>query len=192
MLPTLSDKLGSNLQQLLPVKIAPSITSARRNALLELKKVDAVNVHCADKKDCFVVEVLANSSSVSSGLATIEEIQDDPRPRRPAVRVERTLREFVELRNRVYDIVHGAHSLQPCEFCAGFLDQVVFGANPDGFLVGLLGGKRLARTLSKFVQELLALTVQHTCTDARGCCSGQTSVPQVVHAFLFTPWGDAA
>ncbi|KAF1784544.1 hypothetical protein GQ600_25314 [Phytophthora cactorum] len=157
MLPPLSDKLGSNLQLLVPVTITPSIVSARRNALLELKKVDAVQVRCVD----------------------------DARLRRPTVRIERTLLEFVDLRNKVYNIVHDAHRAEPCEFCAGFMDQVVFGANPDGFLVGLLGGKRLARTLEKFVDEVLSLTVHHTAIDARGCCSGQTAVPQIVHAFLF-------
>ncbi|KAL3672231.1 hypothetical protein V7S43_002893 [Phytophthora oleae] len=191
MLPTLSDKLGSNLQLLVPVAIAPSIMSVRRNALLELKKVDAVQIRCADKgkKDWFVVEVFADSAS--AGPAT-EDGPDDTRLRRPTVRIERTLLEFVELRNKVYDIAHGAHCAEACEFCAGFMDQVVFGTNPDGFLVSLLGGKRLARTMNKFMEEVLELTIQNTSINTRSCCSGQTLVPQIVHAFLFTTASDAA
>ncbi|KAG3113417.1 hypothetical protein PI125_g7329 [Phytophthora idaei] len=187
MLPPLSDKLCSNLQLLVPVTITPSIVSARRNALLELKKVNAAQVRCVGKgkKDWFVVEVFADSASSDPASVYNEVVQDDARLRRPTVRIERTLLEFVDLRNKVYNIVHDAHRAEPCEFCAGFMDQVVFGANPDGFLVGLLGGKRLARTLEKFVDEVLSLTVHHTAIDARGCCSGQTAVPQIVHAFLF-------
>ncbi|KAG7380336.1 hypothetical protein PHYPSEUDO_007308 [Phytophthora pseudosyringae] len=193
MLPTLSDKLGSKLQLLVPVAIVPSSVSARRNALLGLKKVDGVQVRCAEKgkKDWFVVEVFADSASSDPASEDGEVVQGDARLRRPTVRIERTLLAFVEMRNRVYDIVHDAHRAEPCEFCAGFMDQVVFGANPDGFLVGLLGGKRLARTLTKFVEEVLTLTVQHTGMDTRSCCSGQTSVPQIVHAFLFTAASDA-
>ncbi|ETI35576.1 hypothetical protein F441_17993 [Phytophthora nicotianae CJ01A1] len=194
MLPPLSNKLGSNLQLLVPVTITPSIVSARRNALLELKKVDAVQVRRAgnDKKDWFVVEVFADSASSDPTSTDNEGVQDDARLRRPTVRIERTLLEFVDLRNKVYNIVHDAHRSEPCEFCAGFMDQVVFGANPDGFLVGLFGGKRLARTVEKFVEEILSLTVQHTSIDARGCCSGQTTVPQIVHAFLFNAANEAA
>ncbi|KAG1703935.1 hypothetical protein DVH05_006942 [Phytophthora capsici] len=189
MLPTLSDKLGSNLQLLVPVAIAPSVMSVRRNALLELKKVDAVQVRCAGdgKKDWFVVEVFADSAS------TIEEnVPDDARLRRPTVRVERTLVEFVELRNKVHSIVQNAHYGEACEFCTGFLDQVVFGTNPDGFLVTLIGGKRLARTMDKFMKEMLELTVQNTDINTRSCCSGQTRVPQIVHEFLFITANDDA
>ncbi|KAK1932057.1 hypothetical protein P3T76_012557 [Phytophthora citrophthora] len=187
MLPPLSDKLGSNLQLLVPVAIAPSVMSVRRNALLELKKVDAVQIHCEGKKDWFVVEVFADSAS------TIEEnVPDDARLRRPTVRVERTLLEFVNLRNKVYEIAQDAHYSEVCEFCAGFLDQVVFGTNPDGFLITLIGGKRLARTMNKFMEEILALTVKNTSINTRSCCSGQTRIPQIVHEFLFTTASDTA
>lgn len=191
MLPPLSNKLGSNLQLLVPTTITPTIMSAQRNALLELKKVDAIQVRCAGKgkKDWLVVEVFADSASSDPASDDCEEVQDDARLRRPTVRIERTLLEFVALRNKVYNIVHDAHYSEPCEFCAGFMDQVVFGANPDGLLVGLLGGKRLARTVEKFLDEILSLIVR---IDSRGCCSGQTSAPQIVHTFLFNGANEAA
>ncbi|GMF19436.1 unnamed protein product [Phytophthora lilii] len=188
MLPSLSDKLSSNLQFLVPVAVVPSHLSARRNALLELKKVDAVQVVCSGSRDRFVVEVCADSPI--SSIAEDEEepvSQDDVRLRRPTIRITRTQLEFVRLRNRVYDIAHSAHRGEPCEFCSAILDLIVFGANPDGFLVGLLSSKRMAKKLSEFVKSLLRITTQHTCTDPRGSCSAQTSVPQIVHAFLFTP-----
>ncbi|ETL84973.1 hypothetical protein L917_15367 [Phytophthora nicotianae] len=185
MLPKLSDKWGSNLQLLVPVMTTPSVVSTRRNALLELKKIDAVQVRYAGKakKHYFIVEIFADSSSFDRADSEVE--QDDARLRRPTIRIERTWLEFVDLRSKVYKIVRDAHRVEPCAFCTGFMDQVVFGANPNGVLVSLLGGKRLERTLAKFVDEVLSLTMRHTAIDARGCCAGQTTVPQVVHAFLF-------
>ncbi|OWZ22868.1 hypothetical protein PHMEG_0002360 [Phytophthora megakarya] len=190
MLPPLSDKVGSSLQLLVPTKIAPLTVSARRNALLELKKVDEIQVRPADKgkKDWFMVEVFADSATIPEDV----ELQNETRLRRPTIRVERNLLQFVALRNKVYHIVQDAHNFEHCDFCAGFMDLVVFGANPDGFLVGLLGGKRLARTQAKFVEELLALIVQHIDIDTRGFCSGKTSVPQLVHEFLFTQGSSTA
>ncbi|EGZ24448.1 hypothetical protein PHYSODRAFT_486573 [Phytophthora sojae] len=185
MLPPLSDKLGSKLQLLVPVAIAPSLVSTRRSALLELKKVDAVQVSSVGKKDQFVVEVFADSSAVANADNEEPARPDEARPRRPTTQIARTQMDFVHLRNQVYELAHAAHRRDPCEFCAGILDLIVFGANPDGFWVGLLGGKRMAKTLAGFANVLLKVTTQHTCTDTRGCCDAQTSVPQLVHTFLF-------
>ncbi|POM58386.1 Hypothetical protein PHPALM_36968 [Phytophthora palmivora] len=184
MLPPLSNKSASNLQLLVPVAIAPSVVSAQRNALLELKKVDTIQVRCAEsKRDWFVVEVFADSATIPED----EEVHNETRLRRPTVRVERSLLQFVALRNRVHNIAQNAHFAEHCEFCAAFMDLVVFGPNPDGFLVGFLGGKRLVRTLQKFVDELQALITQHIDIDTRGCCSGKTFAPQVMREFLFNP-----
>ncbi|KAE9286839.1 hypothetical protein PF008_g26567 [Phytophthora fragariae] len=192
MLPPLSDKLGSKLQLLVPVAIAPSLVPTWRNALLELKKVDAVQVSSTGKKDLFAVEVFANSSAASNTESEEPARSDDARPRRPTTRIMRTQIDFVHFRNEVCELAHGAHHGEPCEFCAGILDLIVFGANPDGFFVGLLGNKRMAKTLAGFANALLKVTTQHTCTDTRRCCVGQTSIPQIVHAFLFTPASEAS
>ncbi|KAG6616077.1 uncharacterized protein IUM83_03653 [Phytophthora cinnamomi] len=188
MLPPLSDKLDSKRQLLVPVAIVPSLVSTRRNALLELEKVDAVQVRSAGVKDRFVVEVFADSSATAAASASEEPTKpDDARLRRPTTRITWTQIEFVYLRNQLYEIAHSAHRWEPCEFCGGILDLVVFGADPGGFWVGLLGSKRMAKTLTGFVNALLTVTTQHTSTDTRGCCIGQNSVPQIVHAFLFAP-----
>ncbi|KAH7477282.1 hypothetical protein KRP22_001195 [Phytophthora ramorum] len=184
MLPSLSDKLGSRLQPLTPVVVAPSLLPARRNVLQELKKVEAIQVSCAGKKDWLVIEVFANSATAMTDGEELM-VQDDTR--RPTIRIERALSEFTHLRDRVYNFAHTSHHCNPCEFCLGILDLVVFGANPDGFLIGLLGGKRMTRTLTQFAEALLEMTLQHTCADTRGCCAAQKSVPQIVHAFFFTP-----
>ena len=168
----------------MPVMIAPSAISAGRSALLELKQIDAVRVRRADKKDMFVVEVFAARADPT--LATSEVIGTGSQPRRPIVSIERTLLEFVQLRDKIYDIAHEAHRGEPCELCTKVLEMSVFGANPDGFIVGLLGGKRMKRTVMKFMVELLRLIVRRICADPRGCYSGQTLIPQAVHAFVFT------
>ncbi|CAH0515988.1 unnamed protein product [Peronospora belbahrii] len=184
MLPPLSDNLGSKkLQLLMPVVVVPSALSAWQSAMLELKKVNAIQVRCAGKKDMFVVEVFPARSD--STLANYEAIANSLQLQRPTVRIERTLLEFVQLRDKIYEIAHEAHRGKPCDLCADCLELIVFGANPDGFIVGLLGGKRLKRSVMKFIVGLLRVTVHRICTSTRGCCSGHTLIPQAVHAFLF-------
>ncbi|KAE9292401.1 hypothetical protein PR003_g24766 [Phytophthora rubi] len=101
MLPPLSDKLGSKLQLLVPVAIAPSLVPTWRNALLELKKVDAVQVSSTGKKDLFAVEVFADSSAASNTESEEPARSDDARPRRPTTRIMRTQIDFVHFRNQV-------------------------------------------------------------------------------------------
>ncbi|KAJ8566454.1 hypothetical protein ON010_g6668 [Phytophthora cinnamomi] len=102
MLPPLSDKLDSKRQLLVPVAIVPSLVSTRRNALLELEKVDAVQVRSAGVKDRFVVEVFADSSATAAASASEEPTKpDDARLRRPTTRITWTQIEFVYLRNQL-------------------------------------------------------------------------------------------
>ncbi|OWZ03109.1 hypothetical protein PHMEG_00025219 [Phytophthora megakarya] len=183
MLPALSDKVGSNRQLLVSNKIAPSTlpTGRRQNALLELKRVNAIRVSPADKgkKHWSVIEVFMGSSTIP------EELRNDMWARDPTIRVERKMLNFVTLRHDVYYIVREAHLFEHCKFCSGVMDLVVFGANPDGFLVRLIGGKRLARTQAMFVVGLLTLLVQHLDITTRSCCAAQRIIPRLVHKFLF-------
>ncbi|RLN89617.1 hypothetical protein BBJ28_00014453 [Nothophytophthora sp. Chile5] len=204
MLPSLSSSWGATLQPLAPVVVEPASVSARRSSLLELKKVVAVHVTdrtgkgykaryaleiFTDAPDSCVVpatssnrvqEATAESSRRSEELPTSSD-----RPRRPAVRNGKSVGEFTDLRDQVYKIVHTAHRGDACEFCADLLNFIVFGPNPDSMTLRLLGQERVARRLSKFVTDLLALTVQHSFTEGRGACAGQTHIPPLVHKFLF-------
>ncbi|EGZ22741.1 hypothetical protein PHYSODRAFT_495189 [Phytophthora sojae] len=157
MLPNLSDKWGASLQVMLPSTSESVAVSTRRNALLELRKVDSIRVSGSGK-----------GSSVRYG-------------------VEVTLSEFKTLANELHGIVNSAHSGQRCEFCSAVLNWYVFGENPDGFLLRFVGSERVARKLTKFLEDLLALSIKYTLVDAQGCCSGHMSMPQVVHKFLFNP-----
>jgi hypothetical protein len=63
----------------------------------------------------------------------------------------------------------------------------VFGENPDGIRLLFASSDRIARKLTTFLEELLALTIKYAATDIQGGCSGHVHVPQVVHKFLLNP-----
>lgn len=168
---------------MLPSTSESVAVSTRRNALLELRKVDSIRVSGSGKGSSvrYGVEVTVDSSTSTgcSGLSIAES--------GTTVRIERELSEFKTLANELHGIVNSAHSGQRCEFCSAVLNWYVFGENPDGFLLRFVGSERVARKLTKFLEDLLALSIKYTLVDAQGCCSGHMSMPQVVHKFLFNP-----
>lgn len=107
--------------------------------------------------------------------------------RRPTVRIESDLGEFVDLRDKVYNSMFEAHYKGYCKFCLRVLGVVVEGVDPGGVFFTLFGQDRVVRKLTKFMEDLLARTVGHASANTQGCCSAQILVPQIVHAFLFTP-----
>ncbi|KAG1703916.1 hypothetical protein DVH05_006923 [Phytophthora capsici] len=61
-------------------------------------------------------------------------------------------------------------------------DLMVFGSNPDGIWLRLLGGDRAARILTKFVEGVVG---QCLSIEAREGCRGQMFAIEAVYEFLF-------
>ncbi|EGZ09536.1 hypothetical protein PHYSODRAFT_338313 [Phytophthora sojae] len=171
--------MGSKLRQLTPVMHLPAVVSARQEALQGLKKISAIQVSHAAEKDRYVVDVCAEDRPNSTSTP-----QDGDKPRARSRRVEKDLSEFVDLHDKVYDIVHFAHRRDQSELCSKILDVIVFGPNPDSLVLHFVSRKRVARELGRFLEALRKVTVEHTTTGSQGGCSGQTLVVQVVHGFL--------
>lgn len=198
MLPKLTEKRSVKF---VPIEIEPVFVTARRNALRELDGVDAIRISRSgkDNKLRYTIDIFADSlhsrvapnsnstTSTSSSSTGAPTTQEETRSLGPTMRVERDLGEFVDLRDQVYNSVFQAHYKRYCKFCLGVLDAVVDGVDPGGVFFTLFGEKRVARKLTKFTENLLASAVGHSCADTQSCCSAQNLVPQIVHAFLFTP-----
>ncbi|GMF11819.1 unnamed protein product [Phytophthora lilii] len=182
MLPNLSDRWGATLQVMLPTASEPANVSARRNALYELNNVNSIRIsHSSGKgrKTRYAVDVFVDSPDTNgcSGMLTAEA--------GPRARCERGLSEFKDVADELHDIVDSAHSGLRCELCSAILNWFVFGENPDGLLLMFSSNDRVARKLTKFLEDLLAVTVKYSSTGTQGCCYGQIHIPQVVHEFLF-------
>lgn len=182
----MSDKWGAKLQSLVPSAMPIVNVSARRHALQELEKVSSIQVTCCGKER-YAVQVSADSSrrelfssdSTQSDSSAASAQSSAPLP---TVRVEKGLGEFTALRDKVYSVVYAAHYSKHCAFCAAILEWSVMGMNPDGVFLTMLGSKRVARKLTKYLTDLVACIVQHN----EGACSGWTLVPQVVYKFLLS------
>ncbi|POM60774.1 hypothetical protein PHPALM_30326 [Phytophthora palmivora] len=179
MLPSLSSKWGAKLQVLIPATSEPSSVLTRRNALVELKKIDSIRISSAGKGR-YAVEVFLNSSTVNSCLGLSTESMG------PTVRIERELWEFKDLANELHGIVNSAHARERCDLCSAILNWYVFGENPDGVLLKFMGNERIARKLTKFMEDLLTTTIKYTSNDTQSCCSGQSFIPVAVHKFLLS------
>ncbi|KAG7383386.1 hypothetical protein PHYPSEUDO_003702 [Phytophthora pseudosyringae] len=180
MLPSLS---GAKLEVLVPAGSEPANVSARRNALVGLKKIDSIRVSSSGKggKTRYAVEVVVDSPPASTcpGLSTTAT--------GPVVRTERELSDFKDVANELHHIVESAHSGQRCELCSAILNWFVFGENPDGVMLMFVSNERVARKLTTFLEDLLATTTKHASDDIQGCCSSQTLIPLAVHMFLSNP-----
>ncbi|KAI9996907.1 hypothetical protein PInf_000174 [Phytophthora infestans] len=176
MLPNLSNTC--QLQLLIPVSIEPAWVSSRRQALLDLKTILSVRVSSRKGKGrnaVYTVEVFCNCLSESS-----------TRPLKAAVRTEKTLSDFGQLRRDIYDTAWSAHEHVHCEFCTGLAELYVLGsADPEALVLRLLGEERALRKLTKLLNDLLTLTVRNSSTDGRSVCSGQAHIPQTLYSFLF-------
>ncbi|KAJ8531767.1 hypothetical protein ON010_g14194 [Phytophthora cinnamomi] len=188
-----------DLVKFVSTQLEPAFVTARRNALLELRSVDAIRISRSgqDAKVRYKIDIFADSSHTrvttnscstasSSSATSAPTIQDETHSHGSTLRIERDLVEFVDLRDKVYNCMFQAHYKRYCKFCLEVLDAVVNGVDPGGVFFTLFGEERVVRKLTKFMEDLLARTVQHACVDTQGCCSAQTLVPQIVHAFLFT------
>ncbi|KAF4135743.1 hypothetical protein GN958_ATG15067 [Phytophthora infestans] len=181
MLPSLSDRWGAKLQVLVPSHPEPARASARRNALEGPKKIDAVSISASGKgsKTRYAVKVIMGSTSTCSDLsiATTE----------PAVPTHQEQSDFKDAADELHHIVDSAHSGKRCELCSAILNWFVLGENPDAAMLMFVSNERIARKLTKFLQDLLALTIKYASNDIQGCCAGQILIPLAVHKFLFNP-----
>ncbi|ETO64318.1 hypothetical protein F444_18132 [Phytophthora nicotianae P1976] len=181
MLPNLSSKC--KLQLLIPVSIEPAWVSARRQALLKLKTIVDIRVSSRKGKRSnalYTIEVFRSSVDSESPISA------DRRPLKAAVRTEKTLGEFAQLRGGIYDAAWSAHDHTHCEFCAELVELYVLGSvDPEALTLRLMGEERALRKLTKLVNDLLALTVHNSSVDGREVCSGQAHIPQMLHNFLF-------
>ncbi|EEY63477.1 uncharacterized protein PITG_15821 [Phytophthora infestans T30-4] len=156
MLPSLSDRWGAKLQVLVPSHPEPARASARRNALEDPKKIDAVSISASGK-----------------GSKTRYAVKEQS--------------DFKDAADELHHIVDSAHSGKRCELCSAILNWFVLGENPCAAMLMFVSNERIARKLTKFLQDLLALTIKYASNDIQGCCAGQILIPLAVHKFLFNP-----
>ncbi|KAG2789384.1 hypothetical protein PC116_g29319 [Phytophthora cactorum] len=193
MLPKLTKKRSVTFQT---VEVEPAFVTAKRNALQDLKSVERIRISYSGKgnKMRYAVEVFTNSSNCRMAANTTSTISSASSTEgltsqyesHPTVRIEREQDEFVDLRDKVYNSMLLAHSMQYCKFCSEVLDEVMNGVDPGGVFFTLFGENRVVRKLTKFTEDLLARTAQSAHTDSQGCCSAQMLVPRAVHDFLST------
>ncbi|KAG7397834.1 hypothetical protein PHYBOEH_012096 [Phytophthora boehmeriae] len=190
MLPNLSDRC-KRLQLLVPVSIEPAWMSSRRQALLQLKTIVDVRVSGRTGRGSnarYTIEVFRSCSENNESPTSVETATPGGRPLKVAVRTERTLSEFADVRGAVYDTAWSAHSDAHCEFCAELVQLFVLGSSdPEALSLRLLGEERALRKLTKLLNDLLTLTVRNSSVDGRGVCSGQAHVPKMLYDFLFAP-----
>ncbi|KAG1688483.1 hypothetical protein DVH05_003574 [Phytophthora capsici] len=184
MLPSLSDRWGATLQVLLPSTSEPTNVSTRRNALSELKKIDAVRISSSGKgsQARYQVEVAVGSSSPTacSGLSVT--------PMENTAITEREQSDFKEVADELHDIVSSAHSGKRCDLCSAILTWYVFGENPDGVRMLFISKERIARKFTTFLEDLLATTIKFASDEiSSSCCSGQALIPIAVHRFMLNP-----
>ncbi|KAG1712978.1 hypothetical protein DVH05_000708 [Phytophthora capsici] len=181
MLPSLSDRWGATLQVLLPSTSEPTNVSTRRNALRELKKIDAVRMSSSGKgsQTRYQVEVTVGSSSPTGlSVASTEHITI----------TEREQSDFKEVADELHDIVSSAHSGKRCDLCSAILTWYVFGENPDGVRMLFISKERIARKFTTFLEDLLATTIKFASDEiSSSCCSGQALIPIAVHKFMLNP-----
>ncbi|KAK1946916.1 hypothetical protein P3T76_000926 [Phytophthora citrophthora] len=196
MLPKLTKKRSVGFQTTEP---EPAFVIARRNVLQDLKGISRIHVSIVGKgsKQCYKVEVFADSShcrmptnttSTTSSAASCEipTNQDGFRSEVPIASVDRELCDCIGLRDKVYNNMFLAHSVQYCKFCSEVLNEVVNEVDPGGVFFTLFGEDQVVRKLKKFIDDLVFRTVQNAASDSWGCCSAQTLVPETLHNFLFT------
>ncbi|KAG1693407.1 hypothetical protein DVH05_023492 [Phytophthora capsici] len=200
MLPKLAKKRSVGFQTTEP---EPAFVTARRNALQDLKGIDRIYISSVGKgsKQRYKVKVFTDSSRcrmTTNTISTTSSVDNCEVPTNqgechsatPITSIDRELCEFVGLRDKVYNNMFLAHSVQYCDFCSEVLDVVVNGVDPGGVFFTLFGEDRVVRKLTKFIEDLVFRTVQCAASETRGCCSAQTLVPETVHAFLFTETTD--
>ncbi|KAK1941173.1 hypothetical protein P3T76_007039 [Phytophthora citrophthora] len=184
MLPSLSDRWGATLQVLLPSSSESTNVSTRRDALVELKKVNAIRISSSGKgsQTRYEVEVtMASSSPTACSDLSVTSTEH-------ATRTEREQSDFKEVADELHDIVNSAHSGKRCNLCSAILTWYVFGENPDGVRMLFISKERIARKFTTFLEDLLATTIKFTSDEiSSSCCSGQTLIPIAVHKFMLNP-----
>eukprot|EP00644_Phytophthora_capsici_P010770 jgi/Phyca11/104218/e_gw1.9.661.1 len=183
----------SKLRPLRSMQLKPTSVPAHRIATQYFNKVSSIQVSSrrVHRQGYYIVEVFTESTrrdiltSTRSRLSAAESSNIESSGMHDTTiwrRIERELYEFVCLRDKVYNCVRQAHPQQRCSFCLKMADLMVFGSNPDGIWLRLLGGDRAARILTKFVEGVVG---QCLSIEAREGCRGQMFAIEAVYEFLF-------
>lgn len=188
-----SDQSTKCIRPLKSVTLDPVINlPGGRTALLQLKAVRSIRILRVKTRATVLYPVeVVQSYPTRDRISRIpigesSNLQGNTQSQSQTFQIHRELHEFIALRNKVYSIVRGAHRSLHCEFCGKIVDFLVFGPNPDGLFLSILG-KRASKLLLKFVTDILHLTVKSTLHPTQCNCAGLSLVPEAVHSFLFDP-----
>lgn len=200
----------SALRPLAPVPLAPQCVSQRGQVVVALKRIDRIVVsRLPGEKDVtgtYVMELVLRPESriptsnqrarllplagtvatrSASGSATCTSAACS-RSSPPTLRVEKKLAAFGELRNTLYSIAYSSHNVTFCAFCKNLIEWAVWGHVEPGALARLVMNEdKMARTLEKFVSELVDLMVHCSAPEGGIPCAALSRIPPLVHEFLF-------
>lgn len=184
----------SALRPLAPVPLEPQCFSQRGQVLVALKKIESVVVVAArvdDRKvtDEYVLEISLRAESripTNNLPGRLALTRSTSLPSTvPALRVDKQLAEFGELRNSLYSVAYSSHNVSFCAFCKRIVEWAVWShVEPSALARLLMNEDKLVRTLSKFVADLVDITAH--CSTSEGVpCQAMTRIPPLVHEFLF-------
>jgi hypothetical protein len=201
----------SPLRPLAPVPLAPQCVSQRGQVVVALKKIDRIVVsRPPGEKDVggtYIMELVlrpesriptsnlrarllplagsvASRSAGGAGSSCAGSCAASSAP--PTLRVEKKLAAFGELRNTLYSISYSAHNVTFCAFCKNLIEWAVWGHVEPGALARLIMNEdKMARTLEKFVSELVDLMVHCSTPEGGIPCAALSRIPPLVHEFLF-------
>ncbi|ETP05397.1 hypothetical protein F441_17995 [Phytophthora nicotianae CJ01A1] len=135
--------------------------------------------------------ILTPSSKDIDAARTQLNDSEDTRP--PAYRVEKTLVDFDNLRQALFNASHLAHTSVSCEFCKEMMLYIDTGDKKFGssVLQRLVGREKIKRSLQQFVDGVVDILIHFACTEGTPWCSGQVQSHQVVRQFLLPRASDS-
>ncbi|KAG7380338.1 hypothetical protein PHYPSEUDO_007310 [Phytophthora pseudosyringae] len=167
-----------------------SSCSTPQRRLLTLHEVETVLVSSATSRrqgtTCYTLEVYAGASSPSPSDFDSACSKLGEGARQPAYRVDKTLADFDNLRQALYNASHLAHTSVSCEFCKEMMLYLEMGDKKFGSSVLrlLVGREKIIRSLQQFVDNVLDTLIHFACVEGTPWCSGQVQSHQVVRQFL--------
>lgn len=182
------------LASLHPLPVAPPDFSARTRILLSLHQIDfisvvpPVNPTGRRRESLYRIHVYFKSSenhiSLSKNPTNTTQFQHQRQRRPPDVVVDRSFPELMKLRDDLFQLARGGHSLEPCAICLRVIIHCGYGnAKPHWSMTWLHSKENVCAKLTMFMNDTLELVVKVK-AFANDQCIGQARIPVLLHRFL--------
>ncbi|KAK1932055.1 hypothetical protein P3T76_012555 [Phytophthora citrophthora] len=160
-----------------------------RRRLLTLQEVERVLVSRASSRaSLFTLKVYTDTSAPRPSLFDGDLLRDSVGSQLPAstYQVDKTLVDFDNLRQALYNASHLAHTSVSCEFCKEMMLYLETGEKKfdSNVLRLLVGREKIIRSLQQFVDNVIDILIHFACIEGTPWCSGQVQSHQIVQQFL--------